>query len=165
MDETTPNPELEQRHLKNSRRKRVIGILLVIAILYSVVSNLDLGWPSGFAIKEQGETCVETKGPKEVTDTIVQALDIEEMGFKVLVDEGKAVLSIRNRDNVTGKVRVIVYCVNGAEQGEQRKSINPGETEVFNFLDVEDCDLDYYIDPETVTRKVSRTVEGEDVEC
>jgi hypothetical protein len=162
MEMQTPD---QIRHARNMKKKRIVGILLVIAIAYFIFSNFELGWPSGFAVKEEGDSCIETKGPSYLTDTIVGPLDIEETGFKVMINERKAVLNIQNNDNVTGRVRVIVFCINGDEQGEQRKSIDPGEEMVYNFLDVDDCDLDYYIDPETVARKVNRSVEGEDVEC
>lgn len=158
-------------HNKHARKpkkmKRVIGILLIMAIAYFVFTNFDLAdWPKlGLVIEGPSQSCTEIRGPKTMTDTVIEQLEVEDRGFKALRDENKALIEVRNVDNVTGKVRVLLYCRNGNEQGEETKRIEPGEKAVFSFLDVEDCDLDYIIEPETMRKKVNKTVYVTDSVC
>lgn len=140
--------------------KRLIGIALIIVLAHFILTNFDLDdWPKvGLAIEGSRETCTEISGPETMTDTITEPLDVTDTGFRVMRNENKAVLTIENTDDAEGDVRVRLYCVNGKEVGDMTKTLSPGKSAVFNFLDVPDCDLDYYIQPDTVRRKVNRTV-------
>lgn len=152
---------------KNRRKKRIIGLLFLIALGYFILTNFDLGdlpWV-GLAIEGPKQTCTEIRGPKTMTDTEVSTLKVDDMGFKALRNENKAVLEVRNTDDVSGDVRVTVYCVNGDQQGEQKKTLEPGETGVFSFLDVRDCDLDYIVEPELIKTRVNKTVYVTDSVC
>ena len=152
---------------KPKKMKKIIGILLLIAIAYFIFTNFDLaGWPKlGDVIEGPSKSCTEIRGPKTMTDTIIKQLEVEDLGFKALRDESKALIEVRNADNVTGKVRVVLYCRNGDEQGEDTKRLEPGEKTVFSFLDVDDCDLDYTIEPQTTRKKVNKTVYVTDSVC
>ena len=158
---------MKEKTKKNKKGKTIIGILLLIAIVYFILTNFSLGdWPKlGLVLEGHSKTCIEIRGPKEMTDTVITQLKVEDMGFKALWNENKAVLNVRNKDNITGEVRVMLYCRNGNEQGDETKQIEPGETAVFSFLDVEECDLDYIIEPETMRKKVKKTVYVTDSVC
>jgi hypothetical protein len=158
---------MEEQKNRKKRTKTVIGILLLIAIAYFVLTNFDLGdWPRlGMVIEGPSKTCTEIRGPKVMTDTVIEQLKVEDLGFKALRNENKAVITVRSKDEEAGNVRVIVYCRNGDQQGEETKRIEAGETAVFSFLDVDDCDLDYLIEPETIRKKVERTVYVDDSIC
>lgn len=152
---------------KNRRVKTVIGLLLLIAVAYFILTNFDFGdWPAlGFAIRGPGQTCTEIRGPKVMSDTVIEQLEVEDLGFRILRNENKAVLKVRNKDERAGEVRVTLYCRNGYQQGDQEKDIDPGETETFRFLDVSDCELDYIIEQENVKRRVNKTVYVTDSVC
>jgi hypothetical protein len=152
---------------KPKKMKKLIGILLLVAIAYFIFTNFDFAdWPKlGLVIEGQSKSCTEIRGPKTMTDTVIEQLEVEDLGFKALRDENKALIEVRNVDNVTGKVRVVLYCRNGDEQGEKTKSLEPGEKEVFSFLDVKDCDLGYIIEPETRRKRVNKTVYVTDSMC
>ncbi len=152
---------------KNRRVKTLIGLLLLIAVAYFILTNFDLGdWPAlGFAIRGPGQTCTEISGPKVMTDTVIEQLEVEDLGFQILRNENKALLKVRNKDDHAGNVRVLLYCRNGYQQGEQKKKIEPGDTETFSFLDVSDCELDYIIEPENIKRRVNRTAYVTDSVC
>jgi hypothetical protein len=156
-----------QKLRKNERMKRIIGILLLIAVAYFILTNFDIpGWP-GFGIISEGPkaTCTEIRGPTIVTDTVVEKLSVTDAGFKVMSDERRAELDVTNTDSISGEVRVMLFCRDGEEQGEQKQTLPAGATGKFTFLDVDDCDLDYIIQPELTTRKVNRTSYSTDTSC
>jgi hypothetical protein len=160
--------ESERRLTERSNLPRkLIGIALIIVLAHFIFTNFSLDdWPKvGFVIKGQPETCTEIRGPKTMTDTVIEQLDVDDTDFRVLRNENKAVITIRNRDTVEGDVRVRLYCVNGAEIGDLTKRLDPGESALFNFLDVPDCDLDYYVQPDTVKMTVNRTVQVSTSAC
>ncbi|MBN1544875.1 hypothetical protein JW898_05445 [Candidatus Woesearchaeota archaeon] len=152
---------------KNNRTKTVIGLLLLIAVAYFLLTNFSIGdWPKfGAEISGASKSCIDVRGPKIMTDTVVEQLKVDDEGFVALRNENKAVLTLKNRDDEAGEVRVTVFCRNGDQQGEQKKKVEPGETAVFNFLDVADCDLDYIIEPELTKKRVNRTVYVTDSVC
>ncbi len=156
-----------QKKDNKNRTKTVIGLLLLAAIAYFVLTNFNLGdWPKlGVKIEGPKTTCTEIRGPKTMTDTVIDRLKVEDLGFKVINDERRAEITVKNKDNATGEVRVTLYCRDGDEQGEEKKSIEAGESAVFSFLDVDDCDLDYIIEPETISRRVNKTVYVTDSVC
>lgn len=147
--------------------KKLIGIALIIVLAHLILTNFSFDdWPKiGFAIKGQPESCIEISGPKTITDTVVEQLDVDDTDFRVLRNENKAVITIKNRNAVEGYVRVRLYCVNGAEVGDLTKRLDPGESALFNFLDVPDCELDYYVQPDTIKRTVNRTVQVSNSAC
>jgi hypothetical protein len=156
-----------QQKEKNQKVKKAIGILLLIAIAYFLLTNFDLAdWPK-FGVKIEGptKTCTEIRAPKTMTDTEISQLKVNDLGFKVVDAENRAELTVQNVDNITGEVRVLLYCRNGAQQGDDRKSIGAGETAVFTFFDTEDCDLDYIIEPEMMKKRVTKTVYVNDSVC
>lgn len=150
---------------KDRKVKRWIGVMLLIAIAYFVYSNFPISWPiSGLVVHISGQQ-VQTCGPRTLTETYPEQLKVSETGFRVITAEHKAVIELVNTDDVPGEVRVIVYCIDGDSQGEQMRQIEPGMTEVFNFLDVADCDLEYYISPGMVYRQRNITVAAGDADC
>jgi len=157
----------EKRTRKNKRAKMIIGTLLLIAVAYFLFTNFDLSdWPK-FGIVAEGSktTCTEIRGPKMMTDTVVEKLRVRDAGFKAVSDERRAELTVENTDNISGEVRVMLFCRDGEEQGEQKKTIEAGSAGVFTFLGVDDCDLDYIIQPELMTRRVNRTSYVTDTSC
>ena len=152
---------------KNRLKKKIIGLLLIIAIAYFILSNFDLGdLPlTGMIITGESTTCTEIRGPSTMTDTEVRDLQIEDRGFQVLRNENKATISIRNTDNQSGSVRVMLFCSDGTKQGEDTRTLDSGETQVFNFLDVRDCELDYMIEPGVITARVEKTTYTTDTVC
>jgi hypothetical protein len=157
----------EKRKKRNQRMKTAIGMLLLIAVAYFILTNFDLpGWPRlGIILEGPKATCTEIRGPKTVTDTVVEKLKVRDAGFRVVSDERRAELTVENTDNTSGEVRVMLFCRDGEQQGEQKQPIAAGATGTFTFLDVDDCDLDYIIQPELLTRKVTRTAYATDTSC
>ena len=167
MMQIITDEDMMSRIRKNNRMKRIIGFLLLTAIAYFIFTNFDLGdFPkAGFVIHGESNTCTEVRGPQVMTDTEIESLQIEDKGFQVLRNENKAVITVRNTDDTAGSVKVRLYCINGNEQGDIAKNLDPGETAVFSFLDIADCDLDYIILPDTIKRKVNKTVYVSDSGC
>jgi hypothetical protein len=166
MKEKDENGTMTAR--RNSRRmKTFIGILLLLSLAYFVLTNFDLAdWPGmGLVIQGPSSTCVETRGPNVLTDTVIYQLKVEDKGFEAMRDRNRAVISVKNDDNRSGDVRVTLYCRNGDGQGDDTKKIAAGDTETFIFEDVKDCDLDYIIEPETFTTRVNRTVYVSESKC
>jgi len=152
---------------KNRRKKKIIGLLLLIVLGYMLFSNLDLGdlpWV-GMTIKGPSKTCTEVRGPQTMTDTEVRDLEVMDMGFRADRNENRATITVANIDNVTGDVRVTLYCRNGNQQGELNKELDPGDEEIFTFLDVSDCELEYIIEPEIIKTRVERTAYVTDTVC
>ena len=145
---------------KSNLPKKILGLLLLVVLIHFIFTNFSLDdWPKiGMMLKGESKTCIEIKGPKVMTDTIIEQLKVDDIDFKVMRNENRAIITIENKDNRTGDVRVLLYCRNGDEQGEQSKTIRAGESEVFSFIDINDCDLDYIIEPDTIHRRVNRTV-------
>jgi hypothetical protein len=115
----------DKRIKKNQRAKKIIGILLLIAIAYFVLTNFDFpGWPRfGVLMDGPKTTCTEIRGPKMMTDTVVEKLQVRDAGFKAVSDERRAELTVENIDNVSGEVRVMLFCRDGEQQGEQKKRV------------------------------------------
>jgi len=158
---------MDKRKEKNERNKKIIGFLLLAAVAYVLITNFDLAdWPKLW-VKIEGpkETCTEIRAPKTMTDTEISQLKVNDLGFKVVDAENRAELTVQNTDDETGEVRVLLYCRDGEQQGEEKKSISAGETAVFTFLDTEDCDLDYIIEPEMMKKRVTKTVYVNDSVC
>ncbi|MBW2968235.1 hypothetical protein KY362_07150 [Candidatus Woesearchaeota archaeon] len=153
---------------KNNRTKGIIGLFLLIAVGYLIYTNVELGhlpW-AGMVVEGPKQTCTETRGPKVLTDTVVEQLQIDDLGFEALKSEDKAVIKVKNTDEVGGDVRVMLYCRNGDQQGDLTKHLIPGEEALFLFEDVADCDLDYIIEPELLRRTVEKSFEySADVSC
>lgn len=147
---------------KDNRRKAILGFLLVVAIGFFVWRHIGLGLPViGLLVQEKG-TQLETEGPEYMVDTEVKPLKVETEGFEAVRKEDNAVIKVRNEDEIDGEVEVRLYCKDGKEQGREKKEIASGEEEIFVFEKVEDCDLDYLIEPELVRKRVNRTVVGDE---
>lgn len=145
---------------KSSLPKKIIGLLLLVVLIHFIFTNFRFDdWSKiGITLNGATTTCTEIRGPKVVTDTIIEQLKVDDTGFKVVRNENRAIITIENKDNRTGEVRVLLYCRNGDEQGEESKIMLAGESAEFNFIDVRDCDLDYIVECDTVRRRVNRTV-------
>ncbi|MBW2965041.1 hypothetical protein KY363_06295, partial [Candidatus Woesearchaeota archaeon] len=150
---TMTEDQTTARRERNRKVERVIGILLLISIAYFIYSNFGISWPVSGRAVHSSESTLQQCGPRTLTETYPEQLRVRELGFRVLNDERKAVLEVVNADDVPGEVRVTIYCINGDAQGEQVSTIEPGRTEIFSFLDVPDCDLEYYVSPGIVYRQ------------
>lgn len=152
---------------KNETIKRVIGFLIIAAVAFFILTNFDLGdWPKlGFMLEGPKTTCTEIRAPKVMTDTVVERLRVEDLGFEVINEQRTAEITIKNIDKVRGTVRVVLYCKDGDGQGDQQKNLLPGETGIFEFTGVDDCDTEYIIEPELMSRQVNRTVYATDSVC
>ena len=156
-----------RRIRKDNRIKAVVGLFLLLAVGFFVWRHVELdGLPFvGMVISESSKECIEIKGPQVMTDTVVRPLEIEDLGFEVIRDKNRAVITVKNIDEEYGEVKVRVYCKNGNEQGRETKRIFAGSEEIFIFEDVNDCDLEYMIEPELLSKRVNKTVYVEDVVC
>ena len=155
-----------KRMRKNNRMKAVIGTVLFLVIAYVIYTNGGVQLLKGSVVTEgEKTTCTEVRGPKDLTDTVTELLKVEDLGFAAIETSDLAEITVRNIDDRIGAVTVRLYCRNGEEQGVQTLSIPAGETETFVFMDVPDCDLDYIVEPDFVTRKVNRTGYSTDVLC
>ncbi|HII72109.1 TPA: hypothetical protein HA265_05120 [Candidatus Woesearchaeota archaeon] len=155
-----------RRIRRNNQKKAVIGFLLLLVVGYFIWTNFDIRLPwTGMVVTGEKTTCVETRGPKMLTDTVIKKLKVSDEGFEVSRSEDTAALKVRNADERDGTARVTLYCEDGDQQGENVKNIKAGETETFMFQDVAECDLSYVIEPQIIREQVNRTVYVSGQEC
>ncbi len=155
-----------KRSKANARVRTVLGLLLVCAIAFFVITHFGVSLPLvSMVVTGPSKDCVETRGPQILTDTEVRQLEVMDTGIERLKDSDEAIVRVENIDDTAGNVKVTLFCTNGNELGEMTKKIGVGEEQSFVFDAVKDCDLDYIIEPELLKWKVNRTVYVEGQEC
>ena len=131
---------------KEKKGKKIVKILLILAIIWFIFDNFDLG----LMFKERIESGIGFKKISSMNDDNVRQLNVKLISFDKSFNSGDTYFDVKNMDNVSGDVTVYLNCTGSKETYTLTENILPGKTKTFKFYELKGVCDDYKIEPEIV---------------
>ena len=134
-------------HLLHKKLQRFVKILLIVAVLWFIIDNLDF-----FPIFQVTLSDDEVKsGDFQISKNVdIRPLQTELISVEKSFDRSSMTIEVKNIDNVPGNITVVVECTSPASITDKKVLTNPGEIKEIEFTGLQGICDDYYIQSETI---------------
>lgn len=132
---------------KYALRKRIIGILLIIAIVLFLYDNTKIFSFINFSNSEQimtGNFVLDKK-------TNIRQLKADVVSFNRSYSKNYIKMEVQNIDEYPGNITIYLTCTDGEEQKLTKKYFIPFELITFEIHDIDENCNNYRIEPGNIT--------------
>lgn len=135
---------------KNSTAKKIVGVLLLIAIIWFLFHHFRI------QLNSENDTRISIGRFKSTMEINVRPLKTQLVSFTKSKDQYLEI-EIQNIDTVPGNVTVFLQCPYLKDLESITLEIKPNKTKLFTFTNIQGDCSDYIIEPSTV--KIEKIIE------